>query len=66
MARTTDGAFIYDLDGNKIEAALLATPVPQAQAAKRSTAKKAKKAAPKKKALKKAPAKKAKKKAKRR
>jgi catechol 2,3-dioxygenase-like lactoylglutathione lyase family enzyme len=57
------GAFIYDLDGNKIEAALLATPVPQAQAAKRSPAKKAKKAAPKKKAAaKKAPAKKAKKK----
>jgi catechol 2,3-dioxygenase-like lactoylglutathione lyase family enzyme len=60
------GAFIYDLDGNKIEAALLATPVPQAQATKRSPARKAKKAAPKKKAAKKAPAKKAKKKAKRR
>jgi catechol 2,3-dioxygenase-like lactoylglutathione lyase family enzyme len=57
------GAFIYDLDGNKIEAALLATPVPQTQAAKRAPAKKAKKAAPKKKAAaKKAPAKKAKKK----
>lgn len=55
------GAFIYDLDGNKLEAALLATPVPQAQTAKRSTAKKAKKTAPKKRAAKKAPAKKAKK-----
>jgi len=54
------GAFIYDLDGNKIEAALLATPVPQDQAAKRSKAKNTKKAAPKKTA-KKAPTRKAKK-----
>lgn len=57
------GAFIYDLDGNKIEAALLATPIPQSQAAKKSKA--AVKASPKRTA-KKTPAKKAKKKAKRR
>lgn len=54
------GAFIYDLDGNKIEAALLATPIVKTQAAKKP----AKKAAKKKtanKAAKKAPKKKAKK-----
>jgi catechol 2,3-dioxygenase-like lactoylglutathione lyase family enzyme len=44
------GAFIYDLDGNKLEATLLA-PVKAAAAAKpaKKTAKKTKKAAPKKK-----------------
>lgn len=46
------GAFVYDLDGNKIEAALLDTPVPQSQSAKKTTSKtkkavkKARKAAP--------------------
>jgi catechol 2,3-dioxygenase-like lactoylglutathione lyase family enzyme len=57
------GAFIYDLDGNKIEAALLDTPVPKAQAAKKPAKKAAKK--PVKKAVKKVAKKKAKKKAKR-
>ena len=57
------GAFVFDLDGNKLEATLLAMP-----AKKKAMAKPAKKAAKKKakKAVKKAPAKKAKKKAKRR
>ena len=55
------GAFIYDLDGNKIEAALLHTPVPQVT--KRAAAKKV---PTKKKGAKKSPAKKTKKKAKRR
>ncbi|HUO90974.1 MAG TPA: VOC family protein [Rhizomicrobium sp.] len=53
------GAFIYDLDGNKIEAALLDMPVPKAQAAKKPAKKAAKKVAKK---ARKAPAKKAKKK----
>ena len=37
------GAFIYDLDGNKIEAALLATPAVKTQAAKKPAKKTAKK-----------------------
>ncbi|HEX4302246.1 MAG TPA: VOC family protein [Rhizomicrobium sp.] len=57
------GAFIYDLDGNKLEAALLDTPVPKAQAARKPAKKVAKK--PVKKAVKKIAKKKAKKKAKR-
>ena len=55
------GAFIYDLDGNKIEATYWAAPIPPKAKAAKAPARKAKKAA------KKAPAKKkAKKKAKRR
>ena len=50
------GAFVYDLDGNKIEAAVLGMPVP-AKAAKKKAVKKVVK-----KAAKKAPAKKSKKK----
>ncbi len=53
------GAFVYDLDGNKIEAALLATPAVKTQAAKKPAKKSVKKVA------KKAAKKKAKKKAKR-
>ena len=53
------GAFIYDLDGNKLEAALLHTPIPKAKAVKKAAKKPARKAA------KKAVKKKAKKKAKR-
>ena len=60
------GAFIFDLDGNKLEATLL--PLPKAKAAPKPKAKKAVKKAAKKVAkkapAKKAPAKKAKKKAK--
>jgi catechol 2,3-dioxygenase-like lactoylglutathione lyase family enzyme len=58
------GAFIYDLDGNKLEAALLATPVRAKTQAARKPAKKAAKK-PVKKAAKKTAAKKAKKKSKR-
>ncbi len=55
------GAFIYDLDGNKIEATYLSAPIPPKAKAAKKPARKAKKAA------KKAPAKKkAKKKARRR
>ena len=53
------GAFIYDLDGNKIEAALLATPAVKAAPARKAAKKAARKVA------KKAVQKKAKKKAKR-
>ena len=55
------GAFIFDLDGNKIEATVLNVVIPKAQAAKKSARKAARKTVAKKKA-KKAPAKKAKKK----
>jgi catechol 2,3-dioxygenase-like lactoylglutathione lyase family enzyme len=54
------GAFIFDLDGNKIEATVLGAPVPKAQAAKKPARKAAKKKVAKK--TKKAPAKKARKK----
>jgi catechol 2,3-dioxygenase-like lactoylglutathione lyase family enzyme len=54
------GAFIYDLDGNKIEATYWAAPIPPKAKAAKKPARKAKKAA------KKAPAKKKAKKAKRR
>jgi len=47
------GAFIYDLDGNKIEATFIAMPAP-AKPAARKTARKVKKAPAKKKAKKKA------------
>ena len=68
------GAFIYDFDGNKLEATLLPLPKVAKVAPKAASAKKAVKKAPAKKAAKKAakkvakktPAKKAKKKAKRR
>jgi catechol 2,3-dioxygenase-like lactoylglutathione lyase family enzyme len=43
------GAFIYDLDGNKIEAVLIAEAKPAAKPAKKPAKKAAKKAAPKKK-----------------
>ncbi|HXC56611.1 MAG TPA: VOC family protein [Rhizomicrobium sp.] len=58
------GAFVYDLDGNKIEAALLATPAVKTQAAK-TTAKKAVKTPARKAASKKAAPKKAKRKGRR-
>jgi catechol 2,3-dioxygenase-like lactoylglutathione lyase family enzyme len=48
------GAFIYDLDGNKIEATLDTAPKTKAQAAKKPTKKAAKKAAAKKATKKKA------------
>ncbi|HEY4942502.1 MAG TPA: VOC family protein [Rhizomicrobium sp.] len=56
------GAFVYDLDGNKIEAALLATPAVKTQAAKKAPKKAAKKSVkkPAKKAAKKKPKKKSK------
>jgi hypothetical protein len=43
------GAFIYDLDGNKVEAVIIAQAKPAAKAAKKPAKKAAKKAAPKKK-----------------
>ena len=59
------GAFVIDLDGNKLEATLLPLPKTQAKTAVKTVAKKATKKTAKK-AARKAPTKKAKKKAKRR